>query len=203
MNRMMAVSQPPGPTKDIAPVIRVPSVKKNNNNFFFAFPASASAPRKGDRNATMSPETESPMPRRAVLSAASAPVSQYDLKRKGKNAVNTTTANAEFAQSYMHQHAAARRFASVNHLNRTVMCLDFLTFGLFDLWTSDCPPCPYVFFSFFSAAGNSTLLRMSRYPGEFLWSRRSVGLSYTACWYASGSCPPKKANCPLPRTPCM
>ena len=41
---------------------------------------------------------------------------------------------------------------------------------------------PYVFFSFFSAAGKRTLFRMSRYPGECLWSARSVGGSPTACW---------------------
>ena len=47
-----------------------------------------------------------------------------------------------------------------------------------------------VFSGFFFAAGNRTLFRMSRYPGEFLNSERSVGGLPIACRGSSGSCPP-------------
>src|SRR4051794_17768597 len=47
-----------------------------------------------------------------------------------------------------------------------------------------------VFSGFFFAAGNKTLLRISRYPGEFLNSERAVGGFPIACCGSSGSCPP-------------
>src|SRR5271157_3455825 len=170
MNKEIADFQAPAPTKGNAAVMRVPKIIKNIKNGFFAFHASASAPRNGEQTATKSPEIESPIPSRAVFSAGSAPLSQNDLKRMGKNAVSTTTANAEFAQSYMHQAATARRFVSVNHLKRNAIPLILF----FARILKNLPQRhreyrkTYVFFSFFSAAGNSTLLRISRYPGEVL-----------------------------------
>src|SRR5687767_2535126 len=48
-------------------------------------------------------------------------------------------------------------------------------------------PQPYVFNGFFLAAGNSTLLRISRYPGELLCSDKSVGGLPIPCCGSSGS----------------
>lgn len=39
-----------------------------------------------------------------------------------------------------------------------------------------------VFLSFFLAAGNRILFKISRYPGEFLWRLKSVGGSPMRCW---------------------
>ena len=40
----------------------------------------------------------------------------------------------------------------------------------------------YVFCFFFFAAGNNTLFKINRYPGELGNSAKSVGGSYTMCW---------------------
>ncbi len=49
----------------------------------------------------------------------------------------------------------------------------------------------HVLSSRFRAAGNSTLLRISRYPGEMGCSDRSVGGAPISCWGSSGSWPPR------------
>jgi hypothetical protein len=53
------------------------------------------------------------------------------------------------------------------------------------------PDRSHVFSGFFFAAGNSTLFRISRYPGLLLCSDRSVGGLPIACCGSSGSCPPR------------
>ena len=56
----------------------------------------------------------------------------------------------------------------------------------------------HVLSGFFFAAGKSTLLRISRYPGEFGCNARSVDGLPTACCGSSGSWPPRKVHEPLP-----
>src|SRR5581483_9282460 len=61
----------------------------------------------------------------------------------------------------------------------------------------------HVLSGFFFAAGNSTLLRINRYPGELGCSDRSVAGLPIACCGSSGSWPPRNVHEPLPESPWM
>ena len=81
----------------------MPKKEKKKRNLFLAEHRSATAPRKGERKATIIAAAELAMPRQRVLYAGSDGSAQYALKNKGKNPAMTVVAKAELAQSYMAQ----------------------------------------------------------------------------------------------------
>ena len=82
-----------------APVPSIPKKAKVINNFFFAVPLSAMAPRKGAKTATIMDAMEFASPRYHVLKVTLSVLDQYSLKKTGKNPAMTVVAKALLAQS--------------------------------------------------------------------------------------------------------
>ena len=77
----------------------------------------------------------------------------------------------------------------------TCRCIGDACFGS---WQNSGLDTAQVFRGFFLAAGNNTLFKINRYPGEFGCNDKSVGAAPIECCGSSGSCPPRNVHEPLP-----